>query len=293
MYQACKLCPRECGVNRYQERGFCGAQDTLRLARAALHMWEEPCISGTRGSGTVFFSGCSLGCIYCQNRDIALGKWGKDVDRQRLLEIFYELEEQGAHNINLVTATHYIPTVADAIREAKKQGFSLPFVWNTSGYEKVESLRILEGLVDIYLTDLRYSSTPLAKKYSHAPDYPQVAKEAIEEMVRQTGVCQFDDEGMMVRGTLVRILLLPDGVGDAKLSLLHLWKKYGDHIGYSIMQQYTPMPHLPAPLDRRVTPHEYRTLVEYAISLGIEDAYIQEREAAEESFIPPFDLTGV
>ena len=215
------------------------------------------------------------------------------MDVDRLSAIFYDLEKQGAHNINLVTATHFIPTVADAIRRVKAEGFSLPFIWNTSGYECVESLRLLEGLIDVYLTDLRYSSTPMARKYSHAPDYPQVARDAIQEMVRQTGKTRYDQEGMLLGGTIVRILLLPDGVGDAKLSLLHLWKKYGDCIGYSIMQQYTPMPYLPEPLDRRVTPHEYRTLVEYAISLGIEDAYIQEREAAEESFIPPFDFTGV
>ena len=293
MYHNCTLCPRKCGVDRTQTTGVCGVGSTLKLARATLHLWEEPCISGTRGSGTIFFSGCPLGCIYCQNRDIALAKYGKEVPEERLLSIFYELEAKGAHNINLVTATHYIPTVAATIRKAKAQGFSLPFVWNTSGYERVESLQLLNGLIDVYLTDLRYSSTPHAKAYSHAPDYPKVAREAIAEMVRQTGACKFDDDGMMTRGTLVRILLLPGGVGDAKLSLLRLWKTYGETIRLSIMQQYTPMAGMTPPLDRRVTPHEYEALLDYALELGIEDAYIQEREAAEESFIPPFDQTGV
>jgi putative pyruvate formate lyase activating enzyme len=266
---------------------------TLTLARAALHHWEEPCISGTRGSGTVFFTGCPLKCSYCQNRDIALGKWGKEVPDSRLGEVFRELAAAGAHNINLVTPTHYAPTIEAAIRRAKEAGFDLPFVWNTSGYERVETLRRLEGLVDIYLTDLRYSSPPPAKRYSGAPDYPQYAKAAIREMVRQTGACVFAPDGLLLRGTVVRILLLPGGLADAKLSVLHLWRAYGDSIFISLMQQYTPMLGMAPPLDRRVTEHEYRALVDYATRLGITNAYTQDRAAATDSFIPPFDLTGV
>ncbi len=294
LYRSCTLCPRMCGIDRTSTaRGVCGMGSELVLARAALHHWEEPCISASRGSGTIFFSGCPLGCIYCQNREIALGQAGRMVAAHRLDDIFYELEEAGAHNINLVTATHYAPTVADTIRRLKGTGFSLPLVWNTSGYERVETLRLLDGCIDIYLTDYRYTSSETAAAYSHASDYPAVAREAIGEMVRQTGACRYDAEGVMIQGTIVRILLLPDHVIEAKRAVLHLWRAYGDTIRISLMQQYTPMPGVPAPLDRRVSEAEYESLVRYAAALGITTAYTQAREAAQESFIPPFDETGV
>ena len=293
-YEACDLCPRACGVNRTRgERGVCRMTSRLVLARAALHHWEEPCISGTAGSGTVFFSGCPLGCVYCQNHEIADGSHGLAVDDGRLEEIFFELRDAGAHNINLVTPTHFAPTVAKAIRRARDAGFALPFVCNTSGYESTETLRALDGLIDIYLTDLRYARPATAAAYSHAPDYPAVARAALAEMVRQTGAATFDERGLMTRGTIVRILLLPGHLPDAKLSLLHLAKHYRDTVWVSLMQQYTPPPDMPAPLDRRVTREAYDALVRYAETLGFEHAYTQEREAASESFIPPFDLSGV
>lgn len=293
-YEACDLCPRACGVDRTRgERGACRMTSRLVLARAALHHWEEPCISGTAGSGTVFFSGCPLGCVYCQNHEIADGSHGLAVDDGRLEEIFFELRDVGAHNINLVTPTHFAPTVAKAIRRARDAGFALPFVCNTSGYESTETLRALDGLIDIYLTDLRYARPATAAAYSHAPDYPAVARAALAEMVRQTGAATFDERGLMTRGTIVRILLLPGHLPDAKLSLLHLAKHYRDTVWVSLMQQYTPPPDMPAPLDRRVTREAYDALVRYAETLGFEHAYTQEREAASESFIPPFDLSGV
>lgn len=293
-YEACDLCPRACGVDRTRgERGACRMTSRLVLARAALHHWEEPCISGTAGSGTVFFSGCPLGCVYCQNHEIADGSHGLAVDDGRLKEIFFELRDAGTHNINLVTPTHFAPTVAKAIRRARDAGFALPFVCNTSGYESTETLRALDGLIDIYLTDLRYARPATAAAYSHAPDYPAVARAALAEMVRQTGAATFDERGLMTRGTIVRILLLPGHLPDAKLSLLHLAKHYRDTVWVSLMQQYTPPPDMPAPLDRRVTREAYDALVRYAETLGFEHAYTQEREAASESFIPPFDLSGV
>ncbi len=294
LYRACMLCPRMCGVDRTAgERGVCGMPDAPTLARAALHHWEEPCISATRGSGTVFFSGCPLGCIYCQNRDIALGRVGRAVTTSRLADIFSALAAQGAHNINLVTATHYTPTVIDAVRIARRAGMTLPIVWNTSGYERVEILRRLAGTVDIYLTDYRYTDADTAAAYSHAADYPAVAWDAIAEMVEQTGPCRYDADGVMLRGTIVRLLLLPDHLMDAKLALLRLYRTYGDRICISLMQQYTPPPGMPAPLDRRVGEGEYASLVRYAAAHGITNAYTQAREAAEDSFIPPFDYTGV
>ena len=293
-YEACTLCPRMCGVNREGgERGRCHMSARLTLARAALHLWEEPPISGTRGSGTVFFSGCPLGCIYCQNRPIASGKIGKEVPRKRLEEIFWELCEAGAHNINLVTATQFAPTVVEAIRAVRSEGFSLPFVWNTSGYECRKTLELLRGQIDIFLTDLRYSTAAPAAAYSGAPDYPAVARDAIREMVAQTGECQFDAAGLMTRGTLVRLLLLPGHLADAKLSLLHLWRHYGSSISISLMRQYTPIGDLPPPLDRCVEEAEYASLVRYARGLGVTNAFVQDAEAAKESFIPLFDCTGI
>ncbi len=293
-YASCRLCPRSCGVNRSSgERGVCGMGAELVLARAALHHWEEPCVSGKNGSGAIFFSGCPLHCIYCQNHQIANGRVGKTVSEERLTDICFELASQGAHNINLVTATHYAPTVLKAIECAKARGLALPIVWNTSGYESVDTLRMLGGKVDIYLTDLRYMKKETAACYSRAPEYPGIAWNAISEMVSQTGSAEFDETGMLKRGVIVRLLLLPGAVAEAKLALLKLHKTYGDQILISLMQQYTPMPGVETPLDRRVTPKEYASLVRYAEELGVTNAYVQEREAAEESFIPPFDGTGL
>lgn len=293
----CILCPRHCGVDRTSSQtGYCGMPGDLRIARAALHMWEEPCISGTTGSGTVFFSGCNLKCVFCQNHSIALGDCGKPITVQRLAEIFLELQEKRAANINLVTPTHYIPQIRDALLLSKKEGLFLPIVYNTGNYESVDSLALLDGLVDIYLPDLKYFSTELGSRYSHAADYFQVATKALAEMYRQVGAPIFDHaSGMMKRGMIVRHLVLPGQTKDSKKILRYLYETYGDNIYISIMNQYTPLPHVAQipELNRRLTESEYDNIVNFALGIGIENAFIQEGETAEESFIPPFDLEGV
>lgn len=293
----CILCPRKCGADRIaSQTGYCGMPADILVARAALHMWEEPCISGAVGSGTVFFSGCNLKCVFCQNHSIALGDCGKPITIQRLAEIFLELQEKGAANINLVTPTHYIPQIRDALLLSQEKGLTLPIVYNTGSYENIDSLRLLEGLVDIYLPDLKYYSAELSAQYSHAADYFQVATAAIAEMYRQVGSPVFDEgTGMMKRGMIVRHLVLPGQTKDSKKVLRHLYETYGDHIYISIMNQYTPLPHVakfPA-LNRRVTAEEYDKVVNFALCLGITNAFIQEGETAEESFIPPFNMEGV
>ena len=267
----------------------------VMAARAALHMWEEPCISGEEGSGPVFFSGCSLGCVFCQNHEIALGDTGKEITVERLAEIYLELQAKGAYNINLVTAGHFLPQVIRSLRLAKEQGLQIPIVYNTGGYEKVEAIRMLDGLVDIYLPDLKYVSSQLSARYSGAPDYFTVASAALAEMVRQTGPAVFDERDMLVRGTVVRHLLLPGCLEDSKAVIRYLYETYGDQIYISIMNQYTPLAHVKKwpEIDRRVTEEEYDALVDYAIDLGVENGFIQEGETAEESFIPAFDIEGV
>lgn len=293
----CRLCPRDCRADRENgRRGFCGvAGNNIKCARAALHLWEEPCISGNTGSGAVFFSGCPLRCVYCQNRDIAGADRGLEITEARLAEIFLELAQQGAANINLVTPTHYTREILRAVIRAREQGLTLPMVYNCSGYEKVSTLKMLEGIVDIYLTDFKYMDTEAAKAYSRAPDYPEVAKAALAEMVRQTGAAVFDEEGMMKRGVIVRHLLLPNHLKNAKGVVKYVYETYGDRVYLSLMNQYTPLPGMEAypELNRRVTKREYDRLLDYALSLGVENAFIQEGETAKESFIPAFDCRGV
>ena len=292
----CTICPRTCHVNRLAgETGYCRTGADIVLARAALHMWEEPCISGERGSGTVFFSGCSLGCVYCQNEKIAKNHIGKEVTIDRLVEIFYELREQGAANINLVTPTHMLHAVIRSIQTAKRQGFDLPFVYNCGGYEKPESIRLLAGLVDVYLTDFKYYDNALAIRYSNAPDYFTYASESLKEMVRQTGNAVFNEEGMMTKGVIVRHLILPGCIEDSKQIVKYLYDIYKDQIYISLMNQYTPLPHVVAfpEINKKVTEAEYDEVVDYAIDLGVEKGFIQEGETATESFIPDFDITGV
>lgn len=264
-------------------------------ARAALHYWEEPCISGTEGSGAVFFSGCTLRCVFCQNYKIAMGETGKQVSAERLAEIFLELQEQGANNVNLVTAGHFLPSVIRALQRAKGQGLSIPVVYNTSGYEKAEILRNLEGLVDIWLPDCKYQSAALAEKYSHAADYPNRVKEALTEMIRQAGTPVFDSRGMMQKGVIVRHLVLPGCVYDSKDVIEYLHDSWGERIWVSILSQYTPLSHVRAfpELNRKVTEEEYREVVEYALFLGMKQVYVQSGECAQESFIPAFDGRGI
>ena len=292
-YNNCRLCARNCGVDRTKNVGYCRETKEMNIARAALHFWEEPPISGTRGSGTIFFSGCSLSCVFCQNREISRGRTGKTVSIDRLAEIMCQLQTEGAHNINLVTPTHYIPSIAEAIRQARADGLNLPIVYNTGSYDNVSALKMLDGLVDIYLPDFKYFISKTARTLSNASDYPTVAKAAIAEMHRQVGDPIFDEEGIMRRGVIVRILLLPGHVAEAKLCLKYLLDTYGDKIYISLMNQYTPMPNMKAPLDRRVTREEYRQLTEYAEKLGLKNGFTQEFGTASESFIPPFDNTGI
>ncbi len=296
-YKNCNLCPRNCNADRESGRvGICGVGATVRLARADLHFGEEPCISGENGSGTVFFSGCSLHCVFCQNYKIANGSVGKDVSTERLAEIFLELQEKSATNINLVTPGHYVPHIIAAVELAKREGLHLPIVYNTSSYEKVDTLKQLEGIVDIYLPDFKYMNPEHAQKYSHAKDYPSVAKAAIEEMVRQQPLPRFTADGaLMTKGVLVRQLLLPGLLKDAKNILRYLYETYGNQIYFSLMSQYTPLPHVTQypELNRVVNKKEYDALVDYAIDLGVEQGFVQEGDVASDNFIPDFDLKGV
>ena len=295
MKMKCSLCPRMCNVDREVTTGYCGVKDTLRVARAALHFWEEPCISGEEGSGAVFFTGCNLRCVFCQNFQIARAEQGKEITVERLSEIFLELQEQKANNINLVTATHYVPQVVESLKMAKERGLHIPVVYNCGGYETVETLKLLEGLVDIYLPDFKYVDNNRAKRYSRAEDYPETAKKALEEMVRQQPEAEFDERGIMKKGVIVRHLMLPGGIKDSKAVVKYLYETYGNQIFISLMNQYTPLPHVAdyPEIDRKLKKFEYERLVDYAISLGVENGFIQEGETAEESFIPAFTNEGV
>lgn len=294
----CTLCPRKCHVDRTAgQTGFCGQSDKIMAARAALHFWEEPCLSGTNGSGAVFFSGCNLHCIYCQNHTIAQGQTGREISVERLSEIFLELQDKKAHNINLVTPTHFVPQIIKALQTARDNGLTIPVVYNTSGYENVDTIKRLEGLIDIYLPDLKYHDSALSARYSNAPDYFVKAAAAIKEMLRQTGRPIFVDseDSLMLKGVIVRHLLLPGCEADSRLLLHYLHQAYGNDIYVSIMNQYTPMPgvaDIPA-LNRRISAEEYDRIVDYAIQIGIENGFIQEGETASESFIPDFDCEGI
>ncbi len=299
----CLRCPRLCRADRKNGRaGFCGvAGEGILVARAALHMWEEPCISGKSGSGAVFFMGCNLRCVYCQNYSIANLKeraqenMARSISCGRLSEIFLELQGQEAENINLVTPTHYTPEIATAIRQAREHGLHIPIVYNCGGYENVETLRMLDGIVDIYLTDFKYMEPETAARYSRAPDYPEVAKAALAEMVRQTGNVCFDDRGMMKKGVIVRHLLLPGHVKNAKEVVKYIYETYGSRVYLSLMNQYTPLPQVAdyPEINRKVTRREYERLISYAVSLGVENGFIQEGGTVGESFIPAFDGRGV
>lgn len=295
-YENCLLCPRKCGINRRTgQTGVCGVSSEIKVARAALHYWEEPCISGKRGSGAVFFSGCSLHCVFCQNREISDGKAGKVISKERLSDIFMELAVKGANNINLVTPGQYIPDIVWAVNDAKSRGMKLPIIYNTSGYENVTELKLLEGIVDVYLPDFKYMDSTLSARYSRAKDYPSVAKQALSEMVRQQPDVVIDDAtGLIQKGVIVRQLLLPGHVNDAKAVLKYLYDTYHDHVYISMMSQFTPIALKDYPeINRTVTRREYERLVDYAIEIGITNAFIQEGDVAKDSFIPAFDCEGV
>ena len=295
-YENCLLCPRKCGINRRTgQTGVCGVSSEIKVARAALHYWEEPCISGKRGSGAVFFSACSLPCVFCQNREISDGKEGKVISKERLSDIFMELAGKGANNINLVTPGQYIPDIVWAVNDAKSRGMKLPIIYNTSGYENVTELKLLEGIVDVYLPDFKYMDSTLSAMYSRAKDYPSVAKQALSEMVRQQPDVVIDDAtGLIQKGVIVRQLLLPGHVNDAKAVLKYLYDTYHDHVYISMMSQFTPIALKDYPeINRTVTRREYERLIDYALEIGITNAFIQEGDVAKDSFIPAFDCEGV
>ncbi len=289
----CTLCPRACGANRLEgQPGFCGAVGSnVILAAAMLHLWEEPCLSGTRGSGAVFFSYCTMRCVFCQNQVIRTGNVGAELSSNQLAQVFLDLEDQGAHNINLVTPTHYVPQILEALQEAKQKGLSIPVVYNSSGYEVPETIRLLDGLVDIYLPDLKYDEEETARRYSSAPRYAFYAWESLRTMVEQVGSPCFGRRGRMKSGVIVRHLVLPGQAEASKRILKRLYQTYGNRIFVSIMNQYTPMGQLGGypELTSSLPQEEYQDVVTYARSLGMEQAYIQEGGAISESFVPHFE----
>lgn len=294
--EKCSLCPRMCGTDRAAgQKGFCGGGNLVRVARAALHYWEEPCISGESGSGTVFFSGCTMRCVFCQNKEISRGEAGKEITVDRLAEIYLELAAKGANNINLVTPMHYAPQITAALDIARKNGLTLPIVWNTGGWERRESVAAVRDYADIWLSDFKYFDSSLGESLSKAPNYFSVAAAALDQMVKQTCEPVFDQNGIMRRGVIVRHLMLPGHLDDTKNVLRFLYENYGDSIWISIMNQYTPMcsdPRFPE-LSRTVSDEEYNEAIDFACELGIENAFVQEGGTVGESFIPPFDLSGV
>ncbi len=296
MMESCTLCPRKCRVDRNSgKKGVCGVSSDIYVARAALHFWEEPCISGKRGSGAVFFSGCTLKCVFCQNYELSHAETGKRVSEERLAEIFLELQQKGAHNINLVTPDHYIPEIKRAMISARDQGLKIPYVINCSGYETRELIHMLDGLADIYLDDFKYMDKEKARKYSGAGDYPERAMESLCEMVRQCPHPFFDEDGMMQRGVIVRHLLMPGMVRNAKQVVDHVYDTYGDKVYLSLMHQFTPFERLEQypEINRRVTHREYERLLDYTMDKGVTNAFIQDGSVAKESFIPSWNGEGV
>lgn len=288
----CNICPRKCNVDRGKsEKGVCNVNGKgIYVARADLHMWEEPCISGKEGSGTIFFSGCNLKCVYCQNHEISRGMAGKSISIEELSQLCLTLQEKGANNINLVTPTHYVYEIREAVLMARKAGLDIPVVYNSSGYELAEIIENICDFADIYLVDFKYMEEETAFRYSKAKDYPKVAKKAVAAMVKKTGGCRFNERGIMEKGVIVRYLLLPNHVNEGKAIIKYLYELYGDTIFISLMNQYTPVSKLTdyPEINRKVTKREYNRLVDYAIALGIQNAFIQEGDTAKESFIPPF-----
>lgn len=295
VYKNCNLCSRKCNINRYENKGICGATDKIKIARAALHYWEEPCLSGESGSGTIFFSNCSLKCIFCQNKKISTGGFGKEVTEEDLANICLDLEKQGANNINLVTPTHYVPSIIKALKIAKEKNLNIPIVYNTSSYETIETIKMLDEEIDIYLPDLKYYDDECSKNYSNVKDYFKIATENIKEMYNQVGKNVFNKDGMMIKGVIVRVLLLPNHLDDAKKILKYLYDTYKNNIYISIMNQYTPINDVKKypNLNRKVTEEEYDELINYACDLGVTNAFIQEGETQSDSFIPDFNLQGI
>ncbi|TDT63368.1 radical SAM protein [Fonticella tunisiensis] len=291
----CRICPRNCGVNRYEKKGYCKAGDKVFVAKAFLHTWEEPCISGERGSGTVFFSNCNLGCVFCQNDIISHGGHGKEISIVRLYEIFLELQAKGAHNINLVTPTHYIPQIREALVMAKERGLKIPVIYNSNAYEREEALKGLEGLIDVYLPDIKYFDNRYSVRYSKAPDYFKYASKAVLEMFRQVGTPVFDDRGLLKKGLMIRHLMIPGLLFDSKKIVDWVLESLPREVYFNIMCQYTPLNNLEAypEIRRKVNRGHYESLIDYAISKGLENGFIQDFESATDEYVPDFNLEGV
>ena len=294
LYKKCMLCPRMCKVNRYKELGFCKCNNKIKVSLAKLFFYEEPPISGINGSGTIFFSGCNLKCCFCQNMEISMFNKGKTITIKRLAEIMIELQEKQAHNINLVTPTMYIPSIIKAIKKAKKNGLNIPIIYNSSGYERVDAIKLLDGLIDVYLPDFKYFDNKLSSKYSGANNYVENAKLVIDEMVKQTGLCIFDKNGLIKKGTIIRHLMLPNLSEDTKKILDYLYNNYHDDIYISIMNQYTPNKYVKFnELKNPIKKNDYEEIIDYAIDLGITNAFCQMEETVSESFVPEFNFEGI
>ncbi|MFL0269157.1 radical SAM protein [Candidatus Clostridium radicumherbarum] len=292
----CMLCPRNCSVDRTSNKaGFCRSGSKITLARVSLHYWEEPCLSGKNGSGTIFFSGCNLKCVFCQNNAISHKGVGMEISVERLSEIFLEQQSKGAHNINLVTPTHFVPQIIYAIEIARNKGLKLPIVYNSSGYENIETIKALKGYIDIYLPDFKYFDDKYSIKYSNAPNYFSIASKAIEEMYNQVGSASFDSEGMMKKGVIIRHLMLPGLLFDSKKIIDYIYNAFTDNVYISLMNQYTPVNNLEKypEINKPLNPKHYESLIDYCLSLGIKNAFIQEEGTVSDSFIPEFDLRGV
>ena len=289
LLKRCMLCPRKCGINRYKTKGYCGATNRIKLAYFSLHQWEEPVISGTHGSGTIFFSNCNMKCIYCQNKKISIDGYGVYITQKKLKEIMLLLQEKGAHNINLVTPTMYVPQIAKVLKSIKNKELTIPVVYNTSSYESIITLKLMNNLVDVYLADLKYYDDSLAKKYSDTTNYFEEATLAIDEMFRQVGSIKIEDD-LLVKGLIVRVLVLPGHIEDAKKIINYLYKTYKDEIIISIMNQYTPVNKCSYDnLNRKLTDKEYNEVINYATNIGVNNAFIQEGDTSDESFIPDFN----
>lgn len=296
MLKSCRLCPRNCGVNRLEnEKGYCMAGANVKVARVSLHNWEEPCISGTKGSGTIFFSNCNLRCVFCQNHEISQEHKGKEISTERLAEIFMELQKQGAHNINLVTPTHYVPHIIEAIDKAKSNGLVLPILYNTNSYENIDTIKALEGYIDVYLPDLKYYNNKYAVKYSMAPDYFKYASAVINEMVRQVGKPSFDEGGIIKKGVIIRHLMLPGLLFDSKKIVDYIHTSFGNTVYLSLMNQYTPMHNAKRfpEINRTLNPDHYDSLIDYSLSIGLENGFIQDSGTCSQNYVPEFDLRGV
>lgn len=291
---SCRLCPRECGVDRLSGKsGFCGACKKVRIARAALHFWEEPCISGDTGSGTVFFSNCTMKCVYCQNYEVSTNNLGYEVTIEGLADIFLDLQKQGANNINLVTPTHYVPQLIKALDIAKHNGMSLPVVYNTGGYESVRTIEMLNGYVDIYMPDFKYYNDDIAVKYSNAYNYRETVIKALDAMYKAVGKPVFDENGIMQKGMVIRHLMLPNLLNDTVHIINHINKKFGNNVYFSLMSQYTPIRYIEdiPSLNEKLDMKKYDEAVKLCERLGMENVFLQEGEAASESFIPEFSGT--